>query len=123
MYCSGIKMFYSYFQNYKIKCLFTLPTNNLIKVKSRIQNKLISNCEIKSFIVTFRANRPNISTFGTFVKKHFFPIIFRICSRIKGTYPPILANFLSTTFYDFKVTFGYIGESPEKFMSKYTQEV
>ena len=30
---------------------------------------------------------------------------------------------LSTTFYDLKVTFGYIGESPENFMSKYTQEV
>ena len=36
---------------------------------------------------------------------------------------PILANFLSTTFYGLKVTFGYIGESPENFMSKYTQEV
>ena len=24
--------------------------------------------------------------------------------------------FLSTTFYDLKVTFGYIGESPENFM-------
>ena len=32
-----------------------------------------------------------------------------------------MANFLSTTFYDLKVTFGYIGESPENFMSKYTQ--
>ena len=31
--------------------------------------------------------------------------------------------FLSATFYDLKVTFGYIGESPENFMSKYTQEV
>ena len=27
------------------------------------------------------------------------------------------------TFYDLKVTFGYIGESPENFMSKYIQEV
>ena len=34
-----------------------------------------------------------------------------------------MANFLSTTLYDLKVTFGYIGESPENFMSKYTQEV
>ena len=31
--------------------------------------------------------------------------------------------FLSTTFYDLKVIFGYIGQSPENFMSKYTQEV
>ena len=31
---------------------------------------------------------------------------------------PILAYFLSTTFYDLKVTFRYIGESPEN-----TQEV
>ena len=31
----------------------------------------------------------------------------------------MLGNFLSTTFYDLKVTFGYIGESPENFMSKY----
>ena len=28
--------------------------------------------------------------------------------------------FLSTTFYDLKVIFWYIGESPENFMSKYT---
>ena len=28
-----------------------------------------------------------------------------------------------TTFYDLKVTFGYIGESPENFISKYTKEV
>ena len=34
-----------------------------------------------------------------------------------------LDNFLSTSFYDLKVTFGYIGESPENSMSKYTQEV
>ena len=27
------------------------------------------------------------------------------------------------TFYDLRVTFGYIGESPEIFMLKYTQEV
>ena len=31
-----------------------------------------------------------------------------------------LAKFLSTTFYDLKVTFGYIGENPENFMPKYT---
>ena len=31
----------------------------------------------------------------------------------------ILANFLSTTFYDFKVKFGYIGESPENTHRKY----
>ena len=31
--------------------------------------------------------------------------------------------FLSTTFYDLKVKFGHMGESPENFMSKYTQEV
>ena len=37
--------------------------------------------------------------------------------------PPFLANFLSTTFYDLKVTFVPIGESPENLMSKYTQEV
>ena len=36
---------------------------------------------------------------------------------------PFLANFLSTSFYDLKVTFGYIGESSENFTSKYTQEV
>ena len=36
---------------------------------------------------------------------------------------PILAIFLSTTFYDSKVIFGYIREGPENFMSKYTQEV
>ena len=36
---------------------------------------------------------------------------------------PILANCLSTHFYDLKVAFGYIGESPENFMSKYAQEV
>ena len=30
---------------------------------------------------------------------------------------------ISTTFYDLKITFGYIGESPENFMSKYAQEV
>ena len=35
----------------------------------------------------------------------------------------ILAIFLSTTFYDLKVTFEYIGESPENFMSKYTHEL
>ena len=33
------------------------------------------------------------------------------------------ANFLSITSYELKVTFGYIGESPEYFMRKYTQEV
>ena len=32
-------------------------------------------------------------------------------------------EFLSTTFYDLKVTLGYIGESPETFMSKYAHEV
>ena len=31
--------------------------------------------------------------------------------------------FWPITFYDLKVTFGYIGESPENFKSKYTQEV
>ena len=31
--------------------------------------------------------------------------------------------FLSTTLDDLKVKFGYIGESHENFMSKYTQEV
>ena len=30
---------------------------------------------------------------------------------------------MSDTGYDLKVIFGYIGESPENFMSKYTQEV
>ena len=30
---------------------------------------------------------------------------------------------LSTTFYELKVTFWYIGESPDNFMSKCTQEV
>ena len=44
-------------------------------------------------------------------------------ASIKGYVPPILANFLCTTFYNLKVTCGYIGESPENFMSKYTQEV
>ena len=39
-----------------------------------------------------------------------------IHNHIKGTKPPILANFLSTYFYDLKVTFEYIGESPENFM-------
>ena len=34
-----------------------------------------------------------------------------------------MANFLSTTFYDLKIIFGYIGENSENFMSKYTQEV
>ena len=43
--------------------------------------------------------------------------------QVKGYVPPILASFLSTTVYDLKVIFGYIGESPETFMSKYTQEV
>ena len=42
--------------------------------------------------------------------------------NIKGL-PPFLAIFLSTTFYDLKVIFGYIGESPENFMSIYTHEV
>ena len=36
-------------------------------------------------------------------------------SRGLGTKPPILA-----TFYDLKVTFWYIGESPENVISKYT---
>ena len=36
---------------------------------------------------------------------------------------PILAIFLSTPFYDLKVTFRYIGESLENLMSKYAQEV
>ena len=31
--------------------------------------------------------------------------------------------YVYTTFYYLKVTFGYIGESPENFMSKYTHEV
>ena len=43
--------------------------------------------------------------------------------KLKAHNQPILANFLSTTFYDLKVTLGYIGESHESFMSKYTQEV
>ena len=30
----------------------------------------------------------------------------------------ITTNFLSTTFYDLKVTFGYTGESPENFYVK-----
>ena len=47
----------------------------------------------------------------------------RLFPFLKAHKPPILANFLSTTFYDLKLTFGYIGESPENFMSKYTQEV
>ena len=34
---------------------------------------------------------------------------------IKGT-TPILANFSCITFYDLKVTFRYIGESPENFI-------
>ena len=29
---------------------------------------------------------------------------------------------IATTFYDLKVTFGYLEESPENFMSKYTQD-
>ena len=46
---------------------------------------------------------------------------FNLVNRLKA--PPILVNFLSTTFYDLKVTFGYIGEIPENIMSKYTQGV
>ena len=38
-----------------------------------------------------------------------------------GPGPP--AHWAATALYDLKVTFGYIGESPENFMSKYTQEV
>ena len=34
-----------------------------------------------------------------------------------------LKNFIFSLDFPFKVTFGYIGESPENFMSKYTQEV
>ena len=34
-----------------------------------------------------------------------------------------LFSYQTATFYDLKVTFGYIGESPENFMSKYTQAV
>ena len=43
--------------------------------------------------------------------------------HLKAQKPPFLGNFLSTTFYDLKVILGYIGESPENLMSKYTQEV
>ena len=45
------------------------------------------------------------------------------CLNSSATAPQIFANSLSTTFYDLKVTFGYIGERPDNFMSKYTQEV
>ena len=38
-------------------------------------------------------------------------------------YTLLCLNTFVTTFYDLKVTFGYIGESAENFMSKYTQEV
>ena len=32
-------------------------------------------------------------------------------------------NFFKHHFYDLKMTFGYTGVIPEKFMSKYTQKV
>ena len=64
----------------------------------------------------------NIYTFKYFYSLEIF---FRydkfLASHPKGTKPHILGNFLSTTFHDLKVIFGYIGESPENFMSKYTQ--
>ena len=39
------------------------------------------------------------------------------------THNHILVDFLSITFYDLNVTFGYTGGSPKHFISKYTQEV
>ena len=60
------------------------------------------------------------------VNDFVFPVVPTHTPRRKGCWatiskqPPFLANFLSTTFYDLKVTFGYIGESPKKFVNIYT---
>ena len=40
----------------------------------------------------------------------------------KGT-TTFFGQFFKYHFFDLKVTFGYIGESPENFMSKYVQEL
>ena len=49
--------------------------------------------------------------------------IWQIAANFIRHVTTYFAQFLKYHFYDLKVTFGYIGESPENFMPKYTQEV
>ena len=95
----------------------------LVQMQARLRNLCIDyNAGTKNLDELLRGVAHNIRLNLNWFTNSTTIVYCKIMLLLKAQ-PPFLANFLSTTFYDLKVKFGYIGESPETFMSKYTQEV